>query len=51
MFCYMACRRKRAPPDRVHDAVDAELLKECSMFQEVTGLLQIVLEQIAEQIR
>uniref|UniRef100_A0A3B5L7Z5 Tektin n=1 Tax=Xiphophorus couchianus TaxID=32473 RepID=A0A3B5L7Z5_9TELE len=50
LLCLEA-RRKRAPSDRVHDAVDAELLKECSMFQEVTGLLQIVLEQIAEQIR
>uniref|UniRef100_A0A3B3V2A3 Tektin n=2 Tax=Poecilia TaxID=8080 RepID=A0A3B3V2A3_9TELE len=50
LLCLEA-RRKRAPSDRVHDAVDAELLKECSMFHEVTGLLQIVLEQIAEQIR
>ncbi|XP_054884230.1 tektin-1 [Poeciliopsis prolifica] len=50
LLCLEA-RRKRAPSDRVHDAVDAELLKECSMLQEVSGLLQIVLEQIAEQIR
>ncbi|MEQ2232897.1 hypothetical protein ILYODFUR_016205, partial [Ilyodon furcidens] len=44
-------RRKQAPSDRLHDEVNAELLKEWDTFEEVASLLQNVQEQISEQIR
>ncbi|XP_029026048.1 tektin-1 [Betta splendens] len=44
-------RGKRFPSERLHDAVDRELLNERELFERVISLLQHVVEQITEQIR
>ncbi|TMS07609.1 Inositol polyphosphate 5-phosphatase K [Larimichthys crocea] len=44
-------RMKRPPPERLHDEVDRELLKEREVIEGVASLLQRVVEQITEQIR
>uniref|UniRef100_A0AAV2J333 Tektin n=1 Tax=Knipowitschia caucasica TaxID=637954 RepID=A0AAV2J333_KNICA len=44
-------RVQRAPQERIHDAVDRELLKERETFEGVILLLQKVVLQITEQIR
>ncbi|KAK5854674.1 hypothetical protein PBY51_004849 [Eleginops maclovinus] len=44
-------RMKRVPPERLHDEVDRELLREREVIEGVASLLQRVAEQITEQIR
>ncbi|KAF3834260.1 hypothetical protein F7725_025464 [Dissostichus mawsoni] len=42
---------KRVPPERLHDEVDRELLRERGVIEGVASLLHSVAEQITEQIR
>ena len=42
---------KRVPPERLHDEVDRELLRERGVIEGVASLLHRVAEQITEQIR
>ncbi|KAK7883146.1 hypothetical protein WMY93_029320 [Mugilogobius chulae] len=44
-------RMKRVPQERLHDAVDRELLKEREATEGVAALLQKVMQQLTEQIR
>ncbi|XP_034057546.1 LOW QUALITY PROTEIN: tektin-1 [Gymnodraco acuticeps] len=44
-------RMKRVPPERLHDEVDRELLRERGVIEGVASLLHRVAEQITEQIR
>lgn len=51
LFCFVACRIKRLPFERLHDEVYRELLKEREVIEGVATPLQRVVEQIIEQIR
>uniref|UniRef100_A0A1A7WAE1 Tektin n=2 Tax=Iconisemion striatum TaxID=60296 RepID=A0A1A7WAE1_9TELE len=44
-------RRKRGPSMRLHDDVNAELMKEKLVLEEVMALLENVEKQVSEQIR